>query len=251
MRKLDISMTACKRPIIIRQTLESFALNLLDNISDVNTRLFINIDPAGDLDVDPDEIVDLCYDYVDEVIYNAPEKASFAKAFKWCWNQLESDIVLNLEDDWILLRKIDFNDVLKTFFHNDDMAVLRLPWKRTDQVNMKNWKFFYPYKNKYFECPEEHKHEVGFCGHPSFIRMEFLKEARKILRENANPEKQFHERSNSKMIKLIDQYRFGVYGYPNQDPAIADIGRQWMIENKLCKKGNKAYFLNWSSTKEN
>jgi hypothetical protein len=46
-------------------------------------------------------------------------------------------------------------------------------------------------------------------------------------------------------MEEVARWRYGVYAKPNDPPAILDIGRKWMVENKLRKRGNKAWFTQW------
>jgi hypothetical protein len=47
------------------------------------------------------------------------------------------------------------------------------------------------------------------------------------------------------------RWRYGVYAKPNQPNVIADLGRKWMVEHRLRKKGNKAWFLEWEKETPN
>jgi hypothetical protein len=109
---------------------------------------------------------------------------------------------------------------------------------------MKNWNIFFPYNGVYFECPESLKRSVGFCGHPSIIKKAFIESTAPHINTKLNPEKQFH-RGPEEIMKVVDKWRFGVYAKPNEPNAIADLGRRWIVEHKLRKKGSKAWFLEW------
>lgn len=239
---IDITITATRRAEILSRTLASFKKNLFQGAPALALAI-INIDPVG-----PDPIPGLARaaarKFFPAVLARAPRQASFPKAFKWVWSQTTSDFVFHLEDDWELLRPIDLDRMIEVMDHNPDLAILRLPWKRTDADSMKNWKYFFPWNGEFFECPEHLKREIGFCGHPSLIRGEFVRNAARLLDDTKNPEKQFHHGAEA-LLREVDKWRYGVFAEPNEPPAIRDIGREWMIENGWQKAGNKAHFTSW------
>jgi hypothetical protein len=238
---MDVTITASKRSRVLRRTLESFKENLL---KDTECRAIINVDPVG-LDEDPFECVKTCREFFGEnVVYRIAAKPNFSQAFKWVWSQVKAEYVLHLEDDWLLVRKIDLKDMLRVLHSEPDLALLRLPQFCSGEKEMKNWNIFFPYNGVYFECPHDLKLSVGFCGHPSVIKKQFILTTYPYIDTKLNPEKQFH-RGPKEIMDQVSKWRFGVYGKPNQPNAIADLGRKWMIEHKLRKRGNKAWFLEW------
>lgn len=236
---IDIVMTATRRAGILERTLKSFKENLLENYP---ARLIINIDPVGP-DTDKD-VADVAYCFFNQLLVFCPDTASFPKAFKLVWSQVKTDYVLNLEDDWELLEPINLMDMIRIMNDFSELAVLRLPFKRQDHGYMKNWKYLFPWNGRFFNCPAEHKREVGFCGHPSLIRGDFVRAVSSFLDDTKNPEKQFHHGHPEIMVE-IDKWNFGVYGKPNGPALIRDIGRDWMIEAGFQKAGNKAIFTQW------
>ena len=238
---IDITMTATRRPELIRKTLDTFLSRCFFRPNDCH--LIINIDPVGK-DMRSIEIIDLCKKYFQNIICRCPEEPSFPRAFKWIWSQADSNFIFHLEDDWELIRPVNLYKMIEIMENNPDLAILRLPWKPTNTDSAKNWRYFFPWNGEFFECPEEHKREVGFCGHPSLVRSEFVRNTVKYIDENRNPEKQFHH-GPPELMREIDKWRYGVFAEQNQPPVIRDIGRQWMIENNYRKMGNKALFTKW------
>jgi hypothetical protein len=237
---MDITITASRRSQVLRKTLESFKTNLL---GDLPCRVIINIDPVG-VDEAPEFCLDVCRMFFDDVCYRIQSVPNFSDAFKWTWSKVKDDYVLHLEDDWLLLRKVDLKDILWTLHSEPDLALLRLPQFRSGANSMKNWNLYFPYNGVYFECPEILKMEAGFCGHPSIIKGSFVKSIAPHIDTKTNPEKQFH-RGPKEIMCVVKKWRYGVYAKPDEPPAIADLGRKWMVENKLRKKGNKAWFTQW------
>jgi len=239
---LDVTITATKRHEILRRTLESFKKNLL---KDTEIRIIINIDPVG-----PDKMFIDCLDVCwatfphTDVHYRTPNAPNFAAGFKWTWNEARTNFVLHLEDDWELLREIDLQDMINMLNRHKNLALLRLPQFKSTEKDMKNWNLFFPYNGEYFECPEELKMSVGFCGHPSLIKGEFVQNTALYIDTTKNPEKQFH-RGPPEIIKEVVKWKYGVYSQPNMPPAIVDIGRKWSVETGWQKKGTKAWFMEW------
>ena len=242
---IDVTITATHRHKLLDKTLSSFALN--SNLFELTTKAIVNIDPVG---VDHNHIntVDVVSkhlhnsDYINR--FNAPPEPSFPKAFKWCWSTTTSKYVFNLEDDWELLQHVDFQEMIDVMESEPDLASLRLPFKPQDKESMKNWKYFFPAHGKYYECPDELKREVGFCGHPSLLRGDFVRACEKLLYDTSNPEKQFHQRGNPPIMLEVDKWRFGVWKTDGKI-AVKDIGREWMVKNGFQKKGTKAFFQEW------
>lgn len=241
---IDITMTATKRPAILDVTLSSFKRHLF---KDTKCSMILNIDPAG-LSIPASCVSGVAKKYFDIRALKVSSMASFPKAFHWVWSQaVSADFVFNLEDDWELLRSVDLDDMIKVMKRNHDLAILRLPWRPLGKTTSKNWKYFFPWNSQFFECPARLKRSIGFCGHPSLIRGEFVRATVPHLNTEQNSEKQFHY--NPKIVTEVDKWRFGVYGYPEQSAAIKDIGRKWMIDAGLKKAGSKAFFTNWETAK--
>lgn len=163
---IDITMTATRRPSIIETTLKSFRKNLLKQ---KQARLIINIDPIGE-NCSSEDIIKIVSKYVDNVVLNIPLIPSFPAAFKWCWDQARAPFILNLEDDWELLEDIDIEKIFRILSMHKELALLRIPWFRADEKEMKNWNKFYPWNGEYFECPQDLRKTCGFAGHPSIIK---------------------------------------------------------------------------------
>jgi len=242
---LDILMTATMRPEIIMRTLESFMNKMFCNPHFL--RLIVNIDPVGGSNgMTRLDILKEVERHIPIVKSNLPPTASFPEAFKWIVRNSESEYVFLLEDDWELLYPIHLIDMVEIMDDEPDLALLRLPVFKSGLDSMKNWSTFYPWNGKYFECPDEKRIEMGFCGHPSLVRGSFLRECVKYLDTNKNPEKQFH-RGPVQLIAEVAKYRYGVYGCLNAPSLIRDIGREWLAKTSWRKKGNKAFFTEWTN----
>lgn len=247
---IEILMTATRRPEIIEKTLSSFKKNMFDYIP---AKVIINIDPIGPGTTD--EIIDIVKHYFELSFVSMPPEANFSKAFKQVWSMAQSRFCLWLEDDWELKIPVSLPDMIDLISSTPYLASLRLPWVKTEERYMKNWKYKFPYfrmnnLSGLFMCPEDIKREVGFCGHPSLLNGIFVNRCAKLIDVNLNPEKQFHH-GNQRLIDEAMRWKYAVYAKPNQQAAVEDIGRKWMIENGFKKKGNKAFFQEWTKVDEN
>ena len=163
---LDITTTACIRPDILRQTFSSFKQNML---RDYPCRLIINIDPVGD-DVKQQAVLDVCGEYFKEIIYRTPEKPDFPAAFLWCWQQVKSDYVLHLEDDWSLEHFVDYVKLIIEHSRQQNVAMFRLSAFKSGIDTAKNWNKFLRWNGSWFEVAEQDRRRIGFCGHPAIIK---------------------------------------------------------------------------------
>lgn len=238
---LDIVMTATIRPEVLDKTLESFMRNMF---SSANCRLIINIDPVGRKDVTQDDVLDVARKYFSSIFFNTPDVANFPAAFKWAWSMAGTEYVFHLEDDWDLGRPIDLQDMVAIFGRHENLAILRLPYTRSTEDNIKTWNRFFPWNGDYYACPNGERASLGMCGHPSLIRGKFIKRTWPFIDILKNPEKQFHHGSPGLIAEVLN-WQYGIYAKPGEPPAIRDIGRRWLNANGLRKRGSKAFFTEW------
>jgi len=241
---IDVLIPATLRPDVLNETLASFRRNLFMLRLPYCYRAWINIDPVGMEGVSQRDMIRIAGRSFPGFSYRLPDQPHFGRAFHWLWTRPVGDYVLYLEDDWVLDAPVDLENMIYIFDVEPDLAVLRLPWRPTGLDSMKNWKFSFPWTGRYFECPLDARREVGFCGHPSLIRGDFVRAIGPLLDPERNPEKQFHHGSEAMMAE-IDRWRYGVFGQPNHPAAIRDIGRAWMVRQGLAKAGSKAFFTEW------
>lgn len=249
MYTVDVAMTATMRVELLKKTISSFFACMFNGYVDGGNRLnlILNIDPIG-IDDTPGKIgsyIDKIRHKFNKVIIRHPSEASFPRAFKWVWMNTGADYVFHLEDDWELMMGVDLKDLIHTLEAESDLALLRLAAFHAGTTTMKNWNKFFPYNGDYYECPDYMVGSVGFCGHPSLIKAEFVRNTVKFLDENRNPEKQFHSRGNTKIMQEVMRWRYGVYNTPGCPPLVRDIGRKWMVDNGFRKRGSKAHFIQW------
>lgn len=246
---IDITITATSRPDILRRTLKSFRDLMIGPHMDAINNVFINIDPVGTHT--QRETANVCGEFfpVRKLTIHMPPAPSFPKAFIWTWAQTlntNSACVFHLEDDWELLRSIDLQQLFILLYLYPDLALLRLSAFPSGTHIMKCWDKMISWNGTFFEVPPNLRGLLGYCGHPSLIRKEFVKTVLPHLDDSRNPEKQI-KGGNTVFGKYILEHRFGVYQPPDTMATVRDIGRMWMVENGFRKSGPKAWFTQWET----
>lgn len=248
MYEIDITMTATMRISVIKKTLDSFFRFMFDKYLDAGNELnlVLNIDPIGN-DFIKQDLKNCLKERFYKLSVNLADEPSFPRAFKRVWSNVStsSNYVFHLEDDWELLREVDLVSLIHILEEEKELALLRLAAFPAGEAAMKNWNRFFPYNGKYYECPEEMKAGVGFCGHPSLIKAEFVRNITPFLDDSRNPEKQFHSRGKTDIMKEVVKWKYGVYSTPSSFSLIRDLGRKWMVERGFKKQGCKAHFTRW------
>jgi len=241
---IDITMTATVRPDIIRRTLKSYCKNLLQERD--RYRLIINIDPVGE-DIKPEKVIKTCESFFKNIVFNIPKEPSFPKAVIWTWNQVESDFAFHLEDDWLLEKYIDINDMIRILNKYKEIACLRL--SKYNIPNSKRIKLFnavYKYNEDGFYLAFDSKKQFGL--NPVLIKKSFIKQALPLMVDNKNPEKQFRF-NNPKMSDFVLRWKYAIYSRPGWRALAIDNGVNWKYSNKFVKP-NTGTFLVWQK-KEN
>ena len=221
---LDITITATVRPDLFHQTLKSFTDKLFINRKEY--RIVVNIDPIGE-DVDPMRMVEVARQFFDNVLFNIPDEPNFAKAVKWCWENIESKFVFHLEDDWVICKKVNINSMIELLNENQTLSSLRLSRKRlTPECN------FYGFRIR---------KKVGL--NPTLWRSEILRDISQGMNDRDNPEKQLKTLYRK---RKEDGFMSGVYFEKDiVGKYVKDIGgRSWM-ENSNLHKRKGSNFVTW------
>ena len=174
--------------------------------------------------------------------YRPPHALSHA--FYWLWKSAAEsafDYFFYLEDDWELLQPASLSRMISIMEKHDRLATLRLPFQPTAENHSKNWKHYFPYNGEYFECPEDDKPHIGWCGHPGLVRKEFIQETMEHLQPDYCPERQMKGFWGNDMSRVIMSWEYGVYGFPNQSKYVQDIGRKWRAEQNIIKQKDTSW----------
>lgn len=211
-KKIDVVFIGVVRPDIIKITLNSFKKKLLNNFQ---VRLIANIDPSGETEqYSQQDIIDICKEYFDEVVYRTPDQPSFSKAVEWCWAQVEAEFFFHLEDDWCLKKKIDITQIDNAFSQNDIVGI---------RLNLTS--------NSKFQT-SDFTYSDGLSLNPSFFRASYIKELLNRFDIKKDPEKQFRENCAT---KAYTNPKFIYYGEPNDRSIVIDTGKKWRKSNSLVK----------------
>ena len=241
-----VTITATRRLDVLHKTLSSMMENLLWRSK---CDAIITVDPVGHEQDTAQKAVKLVEHYMPVLCSREALKPHFGEAFSAVWNMAarhhkDYDYVFHLEDDWELTQDVEIRTMVKILEIEEDLALLRLPQFKSTLTDMKNWDKFFPWNGRYFECPDELRQGVGFCGHPSLIKMKFVRLCAPHIIPTINPEKQFHG-GNQPLLDEVMKWRYGVYSRPNHPAYIQDLGREWMVKHKYKKVGSKAFFTEW------
>lgn len=252
MERFDVAIVATLRPELLDQTIKSFADNLWREWVPY-ARFFINIDKAGCEDQNEaaykvyqvkQTVIDLLGE--ENVLFNVKEPY-FPTAWLWGIQQTSSRLVFHLEEDWIINYRHDFTKMVEIFDDFPNLVHLRLNQFVSTERTTKLWGKYYAFwNNHFFDIEERGIAPVGWCGHPSLNRGNWLRGAAKDIVPNRNPEKQFHYYPEF-VKKHVTGKQFGIFQPPKSGRAITDIGREWMRQNKYVKTGgaNVEWFTNW------
>jgi len=230
--RFDILITSGARPGLLEQTLSSFQENLFRNVSP-NT-CFINIDPFEGGKEEIELCEEICGRYFDRVIAHKPAKSHFTKAVKWLWSSPETDWCLHIEDDWMLRRPVELDEILAAMKRN----VVQISFMTKEKL--------WTSKSKYHYAGGRRKIlgiDIGrgldktrpvFGTSPSFLRTEFAKHCASLMDDTLDPEKQLH-RHNPALNEYTRHFRNRFLGSP-EDHVALDIGREHRSKLGIEKK---------------
>lgn len=246
MNKIDITMTATIRPSIVYQTLESYC-NKLFREKD-RYRLIINVDPVGE-PVKAKEVLKVCGKYFSDIIWNVPGRPSFPNAVRWVWGQVgkDTEYVFHLEDDWLLGRDIEIDDMIKILKNYKTFAYLRLcKYAIPESKTVNFFRAVYHYNEDGFYISSNRENQFGL--NPCLIKADFLRKALPRMVDTMNPEKQFRF-SNKKMRDHLLSWEYPIYGRPGWGVTAIDNGWKWRKDLGINKPDN-TQFLVWDIKNE-
>jgi hypothetical protein len=209
--RLDVCMTALRRPELLALTLESFSRRVFRQWRHV--RLIANIDPLGD----PSALaatLELMAHYPHEALVRVSARGNFTDAVRWCWRQASAPMVLHLEDDWLCLRRVSRVRVERAMA-GDRVGAVRLYLRRV------------PFRRR--------KREIGFTLNPCFFDARWLAALAERLDDTMDPEKQIRWKRGP-CASCADAFETVMYGAPGHPRIVMDIGRDWRERRGLVKE---------------
>ncbi|QTR48842.1 hypothetical protein [Candidatus Thiothrix anitrata] len=220
---IDVVLIATIRPEILKITLSSFKNKMLyEKI--FNHRIIINIDPIGDSEKTQQDIINICKEYFNDVIYNTPSTPSFPRAVKWAWAQVNSEFFLHLEDDWCLKKSVDLEEISQSFRENENLVSIRLNLRKNPNILNK----------------------TKFSLNPCVFRSSYIKNLYKKFDISKDPEKQFMDQLDTEKFPHPE---FFLYGLANEGAYVIDTGKKWRKAQGLKKWGNPLDVSSWTKGK--
>ena len=229
LKNLDVVIVSTVRPDILKITLNSFTNKMLHNFK---VRAIINVDPVGEVDrYSQLDMVKICEQYFDVVVSNRPAEASFSAAVQWCWSQVETDIFFHLEDDWLLTKEIETQDMLTLF--EDDNVVSIIFNKRGKPRPGTTAAYNFP-KANHSALTNKYIRRFELSLNPGFFRTRYIRELLTSFDVSQDPERQFAEKKN------VTSYSPPVFlRYVSKRRLVIDTGTKWKKARDFSKSGNR------------
>lgn len=227
MQKLLFTITSTIRPQILSLTLDSFNKHLNHSLKEYDC--YINIDPSPcHSEKKAQKIIEITQKYFKTVVNNCPKTPNFSLAIKWLWTSANTPYIFHLEDDWILKKHIDIDEMIGIMKKNDYYQIRLTKFLISSATNL-----------------------YGLS--PCLISRVFYKTVAKNMSIDQNPERQLRNVSKWGLVDPIILSSDGklsepngkVIQYPYNKVVIRDIGRMWRYEQKLYKPENEDSFISW------
>lgn len=242
---MEITMNATFRPDLIEQTLQTFCDRLF-NTSE--TKLILNIDPAGDMNVGgADAVLKVAQKFFgNNVTYRTPASACYADATRWCWKQVRGEYFFNLEDDFILLESISLARMVKIMELYPRLASLRFPKWETNQYTTRasKWEPLYEWNGHYYHRPQfDQRKPPVFCGVPSLLRASWAREVLPLLTKNNESFETQIVALRKQNVPQVRDWDYGCFSKPCER-LIKDTGTDWRAQRKMLKD-SRFHFITW------
>lgn len=232
--EIDICIVATRRPDLLGRTLQSFHDNLFKNFK--IRRIIANIDPLFGSISDQEQCIDIIRSYDPKALIELPKVANFAKAVSNNWLASKTDLILHLEDDWLLHRPVR-PDHLQSFIDYPWIGQVSFNHANKRWDVRKDGPFCYlrkPLKLIGIRSPFGSKKQTFLTG-PSFLRGDFARRSAELMDMGLDPEKQFCRGINRSLERYVADYRNLIIGEIDAY-YIEDIGRSWRKDRNIEKK---------------
>lgn len=254
-------MVAVIRPDLIRQTLESYIRNMLNE--DHSFRMIVNVDPIGERNKTQKDVVDVIksFNFFDDLIVRTPPKPHVVNAVRWCLDQADREYVMFKEDDIKILEPIDLNRMIGLLETSPTLSSLHtdkwgtaLDHKRTldKKYGHKIWRCNFEWNLVHkgiFQFYVATQWQRAYSFLPNISKLEFIREARKYIRPNigqspTNIMKGKAGNIDGTLNKFLASWNYGYFTRPNQPAQITDLGKEWKQE-RGWKKPPKGVWQTW------
>lgn len=208
---LDITMTAVRRPEVLKKTLHALYKNCLAPIIH-QCRLIINIDPVGD-PINSADLNEVISGYFTRYIMGMPLECSYPKALRWTWGYVSAPWVLHLADDHELVAPLNIRE------HMLEMKEMPTHGFRRFAVA---------------GCDDPPS--ITFdCG-PALCKKAFVRRCTHLIDGSINPAAQFAY-ANPRLAKKANLWNSSLYHHPCGQEPFRDLGRHWKRKNHYKKNG--------------
>lgn len=207
----DLTMTATRRPDLLKETLRSFHENLFQRVP--VRCFFLNLDPIWGSAEDDRAVEEIARSYVSDVVIRRPAEASYGGAVKWLWSQPKTTWFLHLEDDWRLSHKINISNLTAQMARTSVV-----------QIALGN----YPRRLRLRKRPV-----LGVS--PLFCEREFALRMSQLMNPVLDPDKQFRNGTNPALSQATQGKRALFFGNVFTPEAAIDIGRDWRAQRHINK----------------
>lgn len=231
---IDVCIVATRRPELLALTLAAFHQNLFRHFR--IRRLIANIDPAFGTAEDQEECVRLIRSYDPDALITTPSEAGFAAAVARVWAASTSDVILHLEDDWVLKRSVYPADV-EPMARDASIGEISLNHAGKAWSVERKGPFVYTRRHRrLFGVALPLKRRIPlFLTAPAFFRGSFARAAAGLMDPAFDPEKQFCRGVNPALEAYVLPYRNMILGGAPDYP-IEDLGRRWREDRQIGKR---------------
>jgi len=231
MHKFDVVIVAGRRPDLLDQTVRSFVGRLLRHFDPA--RVFVNLDPFGGDSAAHDRCREIILNSFPGATIFEPGVAGFGAAVQRLWAATSADLVLHLEDDWILERDIGPAEIRPL----GQDRVMAMPFLSVEH----DWagpelRFRRKVRRRLFGVLSAGSViRPVFGTSPRFLVGDFARQCAALMRPDLDPEKQMRADHNPQLSRYLRRFECEFIAGPGCTPVIRDTGRVWQEQMGVRK----------------
>ncbi len=215
---------------MLARTIASFSERLFRHFE--LDRVYANIDPIFGGPEDHAACLDLLRAHFPQVTVFEPEQAGFTAAVQRLWRATRGDLVLHLEDDWLLNEDVVPADVLPGLDERTTALALvskHLGWNGQDEFKTGRRKI------RLFGIAIARREYPLFGTNPRFLRGDFARRCAELMDTTLDPEKQMRPSGNPALFDYLQGFRCRFLPPKHGTELITDIGRAWRDAHGITK----------------
>lgn len=221
--------------------------------------VYVNIDPFMGTELDSLKCQEIIWEYFPNANISTPNTAAFTSAVKRLWSQTSADLVIHLEDDWVLNEEVKPRD-LEPLFVGRVRQVSMMCAQKDSSLRRAYRKGYVTGRHAFHK--QRCKREIRLLGKkimkirtpntknifttsPSCISGEFVRTSAYLMDEKFDPEKQFYKNVNLNLERYASQFENIIYVGATNENLISDIGREKRSNNGVKKltEGGKSFWV--------